>query len=696
QNKTQILILALLVILVTRALTTDTFFDLDNFSIKLFYELASSKPQYNQVISTFSIASFLVLLRPNAETTTAYEVNEKLGLLSQAAEHVQSKFAVFEKTMDKNLFIYNANNISMQAANTQIEEIILNQKDLLNAVLDINICQKCEKLALQHHAIKLELSASYEFKGNFRHEFSSINSEPFYVSGNTKIDMDMLVLAAKIRFADIPELEAYAFEIPLHDRLNFLVILISKMKGGIRDLENNFQKFSYTTLQSYMKPHRIKIHFPKVNFFVERSLRDELENLGLGSMFKKLCEVSAFIRVSNIFYNASFSYDEKNIGVSLEEDTDGSDLNDYEEHIIDHPFIFMVTKFPFKSIILTLLLTLTQLARANIFNLENFGQKLFLELSSSQEHENQLLAPLPIAEILVLLRQSAEANAAYEIGENLDLISIAADEITTKFLQQIEKFNGDEFIVMNNTISLQTQKNSVDRTSIITDRFALNICHRTAMYRQQNQAIKEFKLEFTTEIQFKGMFRYAFLGTDRKPFHTSDSTTIDKEMLTLQANLRFAEIPELKVKVFEIPYSNGNNSLMILLPDSQQNTRDLEVLLKEFPLSNIESYLKPRWIKLQFPMGEIVIEKSVKEALQNLGIKGIFNRLCDIEYDIHVSDIIFKGSFIIGDNNAGVNPKDDIGSSDASTNEEFIIDHPFIFMVKAAANETYLIGKFSK
>ncbi|KNC32862.1 hypothetical protein FF38_01718 [Lucilia cuprina] len=339
---------------------------------------------------------------------------------------------------------------------------------------------------------------------------------------------------------------------------------------------------------------------------------------------------------------------------------------------------------------------LAAITRANIFNLENFGQKLFLELSSSQEHENQLLAPLPIAEILVLLRQSAEANAAYEIGENLDLISIAADEITTKFLQQIEKFNGDEFIVMNNTISLQTQKNSVDRTSIITDRFALNICHRTAMYRQQNQAIKEFKLEFTTEIQFKGMFRYAFLGTDRKPFHTSDSTTIDKEMLTLQANLRFAEIPELKVKVFEIPYSNGNNSLMILLPDSQQNTRDLEVLLKEFPLSNIESYLKPRWIKLQFPMGEIVIEKSVKEALQNLGIKGIFNRLCDIEYDIHVSDIIFKGSFIIGDNNAGVNPKDDIGSSDASTNEEFIIDHPFIFMVKAAANETYLIGKFSK
>ncbi|XP_037820942.1 ovalbumin-related protein X-like [Lucilia sericata] len=351
---------------------------------------------------------------------------------------------------------------------------------------------------------------------------------------------------------------------------------------------------------------------------------------------------------------------------------------------------------PFKIIILTLLLTLRPQARADIFNLENFGQKLFLELSDSQEHENQLIAALPIEGILILLRQSAEAHAAYEIGDTLDLISKAADEITTKYVELIEKFNGDEFIVMKNTISIQSEVNNLDRTTVITDRFALNICKKTTTFRSDHQEIKELKLDFTTEIQFKGMFRYAFSGTDKKPFHTSDSTVIDKDMLSLQANLRFAEIPELKVKVFEIPYSYGNNSLVILLPDAQHGIQDLEVLLKDFPLSNLESYLKPRSIKLQFPMGEIAIEKSLKEGLQNLGIKGIFEHLCDIETDIRVSDIIFKGLFTIGDNNAGVNPQDDMGSSDSSGNEEFVIDHPFIFMVKASANETYLIGKFSK
>ncbi|XP_037820944.1 antichymotrypsin-2-like [Lucilia sericata] len=343
QNETQILILALLLILANITNTTDTFFDLDNFSIKLYYELASSKPQNNQVLSTLSIASFLVLLRQSAETTTAYEINENLGFLSQAAEYIQSKLAVFEKTMDNSLFMYNANNISMQAANLQIEELILNQKDLLKAVFDINICQKCEKLAFEHHEIRLEFSSAFQFKGNFRHQFSGVESKPFYVSENKKIDLDMLILAAKIRFADIPELEAYAFEIPLYDRLNFLVILISKMKGGIRDLENHLHKFPYKKLQSYMKPHWIKLYFPKVDFFVETSLRDELENLGLGSMFKKLCEVSAHIRVSNFCYNASFSFDEKNAGVILEEDTEACDFNGYEQYIIDHPFIFMVT-----------------------------------------------------------------------------------------------------------------------------------------------------------------------------------------------------------------------------------------------------------------------------------------------------------------------------------------------------------------
>ncbi|KNC32838.1 hypothetical protein FF38_01720 [Lucilia cuprina] len=59
--------------------------------------------------------------------------------------------------------------------------------------------------------------------------------------------------------------------------------------------------------------------------------------------------------------------------------------------------------------------------------------------------------------------------------------------------------------------------------------------------------------------------------------------------------------------------------------------------------------------------------------------------------DIHVSDIIFKGSFAIEDTNAGVVPQDVMDSP-----EEFVIDHPFIFMVKGSASDPYLIGKFAK
>ncbi|KAI8118111.1 Serine proteinase inhibitor 2 [Lucilia cuprina] len=314
----------------------------------------------------------------------------------------------------------------------------------------------------------------------------------------------------------------------------------------------------------------------------------------------------------------------------------------------------------FKIIILTLFPILTEA----IFNLENFGQILFIQLTDSQKYENQLLAPLPIAGLLILLRQNAEPYAAYEIGENLDLIDKAADNVTYNFLEEISNFNSEQFIVIKYNISIQAERNEVqehylDRISVVKDRFTVNICRNADIFQREHQEITDFILTLTTEIQFKGIFRYAFLSTDIKPFYTSDSTIIDKEMLTLQANIRFANILELSLKVFEVPYSNGNNSLVILLPNSQQSLEYLEDILKEFPLSAIESYLQPCFIKLHIPKGEIVVEKSLKEGLQFLGINNIFENLCIMDYgDIHVSDIIFKGSFAIEDTNAGVVPQD--------------------------------------
>ncbi|XP_037820943.1 ovalbumin-like [Lucilia sericata] len=348
----------------------------------------------------------------------------------------------------------------------------------------------------------------------------------------------------------------------------------------------------------------------------------------------------------------------------------------------------------FKFLMLTLLLTLRPQVRADIFNLENFGQTLFIQLTESHQQENQLLAPLPIAGLLILLRNSAEPYAAYEIGEYLEVIAKDADEITSDFLQRIDKFNSKQFFVMKSIILIQAEPNEqqeiyLDRGTVVKDRYKVNICRDAAIFRRGHQEIPELVL--TTEIQFKGIFHYAFLSTEKKPFLTSDSTMIEKEMLTLQANLRFADILELSLKAFEIPYSNDKDSLVILSPNSQQGLEYLEAILKEFPLSGIEPYLQPRYIKLQFPKGEIVVEKSLKEGLQFLGINGIFENLCGMESDIRVSDIIFKGSFAIEENNVGISSQDDMGSP-----EEFVIDHPFIFMVKGSASEPYLIGKFAK
>ncbi|XP_065366349.1 serine protease inhibitor 27A-like [Calliphora vicina] len=206
---------------------------------------------------------------------------------------------------------------------------------------------------------------------------------------------------------------------------------------------------------------------------------------------------------------------------------------------------------------------------------------------------------------------------------------------------------------------------------------------------------QEVQLVLSTEIHFQNIFRYNIYYTLKRPFYASEFEIIEVDMLNHIANIYCGEIPQLNAKAFKVPYSDGDTSLVILLPNSLRGIKDLENNLKSFSLSSIDSYLSRDWVVLLFPKLEIVVERSLTDELKNLGMSSMFQRLCDTSDVIKVADVIFRASFYINETNSGLDPEDP-DMNELSKFLKFEVNHPFIFFIQSSMNEIYLIGKFMK
>ncbi|XP_037819747.1 serine protease inhibitor 42Dd-like [Lucilia sericata] len=257
------------------------------------------------------------------------------------------------------------------------------------------------------------------------------------------------------------------------------------------------------------------------------------------------------------------------------------------------------------------------------------------------------------------------------------------------------KMEKTKYFTMSNNISILTSQIVVDTIKLsVRDTIKVWRTHRIC-YKAADLANSGHKTEILleTKMHFNNVFRYSLSPSTKGYFQAYNGDKIEKEMLNHIADIRYGKVPQLSATAVEVPYSDGNTFLLIFLPHNPMGVIELEKRLKSFPLGSMNSYLRRNRLKLILPKFKTHVKMSVRDGLIALGMSSMFKRLCETRPHIRVSDIMFRASFGINEQTAGVETFIDDDEATLAKIPELRVEHPFIFLVKSIKNDIYLMGK---
>ena len=129
----------------------------------------------------------------------------------------------------------------------------------------------------------------------------------------------------------------------------------------------------------------------------------------------------------------------------------------------------------------------------------------------------------------------------------------------------------------------------------------------------------------TNSVYFKGLWEYPFdpRYTVNSSFHLTDGETIITPMMQTQPTTVFTELDGFQV--LEMPFVEGDSSMILLLPMQQQDTNRLSSQL----LTDIDEWLEssptPDFIDVYLPKFETTVSTNLNQLLMGLGMPTAFS-----------------------------------------------------------------------
>ncbi|ADD07919.1 serpin family protein [Candidatus Aciduliprofundum boonei] len=189
-------------------------------------------------------------------------------------------------------------------------------------------------------------------------------------------------------------------------------------------------------------------------------------------------------------------------------------------------------------------------------------------------------------------------------------------------------------------------------------------------------------LVLTNAIYFYGLWNYPFNASKtNNGYFLTPHGRVKVKMMHGEFTLKYTE--DKNAQVVELPYKGKNISMLVILP----KTQDFEINLTKIQ-KWIEN-LRDARVNISFPRFDMKEKLNLKNSLERLGIKDIFNpakaNLSGISQSISVSNIVHQ-SYVKVDEN-GTEAAAATGVSVVATalpllpHVVFNADHPFLFLI---------------
>ena len=220
------------------------------------------------------------------------------------------------------------------------------------------------------------------------------------------------------------------------------------------------------------------------------------------------------------------------------------------------------------------------------------------------------------------------------------------------------------------------------------------------------------RLVLCNAIYFKGNWQHQFKVGDTQPapFHVATNETVMVPTMSQKANFKTARSDDNTVELLELPYSGTDLSMIILLPQVEYPSPDVEQtglpdLEQKFTIENLRVWLaildqasaEETWVAL--PRFTTTQGFDLVKELQSLGMTSAFGENADFSgmdgtTHLFVSDVIHKAFVEVNESGTEAVAVTLPMAQTMSMAKQFSVDHPFIFLIRENGSGSILfIGR---
>ena len=205
---------------------------------------------------------------------------------------------------------------------------------------------------------------------------------------------------------------------------------------------------------------------------------------------------------------------------------------------------------------------------------------------------------------------------------------------------------------------------------------------------------EDTRLVLTNAIYFKGDWTSQFKkdATKNQPFHLAADKKIDAPMMFQKG--RFGYLDGGTFQALEMPYGNGDLSMVVLLPKKIDGLADLEKALSADKLAGWVGKLQRQEVIVTLPKFKTEQRVMLAQTLAEMGMDLVFNdHKADLSGmagrpgDLYISQVIHQAYIDVNEEGteAAAATAVTIGAASVRVEPptpEFRADHPFLFLIR--------------
>lgn len=354
----------------------------------------------------------------------------------------------------------------------------------------------------------------------------------------------------------------------------------------------------------------------------------------------------------------------------------------------------------------------------------SFATTLFNQVAQQEQGKNFFISPLSVSMALAMTLNGAGGQTYTDMQQTLGLTGMSNQEINQSCqnlmamfstLDPSVTFNIANSIWYRNTFSVLDSFLNVDSTYFNAKVAALNFNDPNSAAVINNWVSEKTNGKISSVVQsplpaaammylinalyFHGTWKYTFdyKNTKLGTFHLANGSTESDSMMTMTDTLNYYS--DRYFQVVELPYGNGDYSMLVLLPNSTSATNPIPTL-DQSEVNAITNGLKSEDVTVTLPKFKLQYSTVLNNALSQMGMANAFSSAADFTRinpagGLYISYVLHKTYIDVNEvgTEAAAVTVIAVATSATPTGPQpimFDANRPFVFLIKENHDNTIM------